>query len=330
MNVIENINAEVLDSSERIYDLSVCIITYNKVDYIRSAIESVLMQKTTCKYEIVIGDNQSTDGTKDVLYEYWRKYPEKIALILNDQNLGLTANMYNTMRKCKGKYIIILYGDDYWTSYKKMQDQYDFLEKNPDFLGVTSCVESRYDGEKTAIRIFPCSKIRGRKCCLANYLNGYDFPMAGVMFRNDVFSEENAHFKKMLVASTSIDDLSFCILLLMKGNVFVIPEVTAVYRCFKKGNNANNFNTVNPKIKRNRMSIELLNRIDVATDNILNLSMRYGLILASSFFAVLKGEAKFSEYKNTTRFLSARYVNKKKSLLLKGILKKIYLIAVLK
>ena len=130
MNVIENINAEVLDSSERIYDLSVCIITYNKVDYIRSAIESVLMQKTTCKYEIVIGDNQSTDGTKDVLYEYWKKYPEKIALILNDQNLGLTANMYNTMRKCKGKYIIILYGDDYWTSYKKMQDQYDFLEKN--------------------------------------------------------------------------------------------------------------------------------------------------------------------------------------------------------
>ncbi|RAZ91699.1 SAM-dependent methyltransferase, partial [Klebsiella oxytoca] len=77
------------------------------------------------KYEIVIGDNQSTDGTRELLHEYWEKYPEKVAVILNDQNLGLTTNMYNTMRKCKGKYIIVLYGDDYWISDRKIQEQFD-------------------------------------------------------------------------------------------------------------------------------------------------------------------------------------------------------------
>ena len=85
MNVIENIHAKILDSTETFYDVSVCIITYNKAKYIRSAMESVLMQKTTCKYEIVIGDNQSTDGTRELLHEYWEKYPEKVAVILNDQ-----------------------------------------------------------------------------------------------------------------------------------------------------------------------------------------------------------------------------------------------------
>lgn len=325
MNVIENIHAKILDSTETFYDVSVCIITYNKAKYIRSAMESVLMQKTTCKYEIVIGDNQSTDGTRELLHEYWEKYPEKVAVILNDQNLGLTTNMYNTMRKCKGKYIIVLYGDDYWISDRKIQEQFDFLEKNPEFIGVTSCIESRYNDENEAIRTFPCPKLRGKSCCLDDYLDGYDFPMAGVMFRNDVFTEQNAHFKKMLAASLFIDDLSFCILLLMKGNVHIISDVTAVYRCFKKGEGANNFNTVNPKLKRDRMSIELLNRIDDATGNTLDLGMRYGLILASAVFAVLKRELKFSEYRNIAGFLSDRYVNKSRTLLLKGIFRKVYL-----
>lgn len=73
------------------------------------------------------------------------------------------------------------------------------------------------------------------------------------------------------------------------------------------------------------MSIELLNRIDDATGNTLDLGMRYGLILASAFFAVLKRELKFSEYRNIAGFLSDRYVNKSRTLLLKGIFRKVYL-----
>ena len=73
MDLVLNDKAEILDSKESQYDVSICIITYNKRPYIREAIESILTQKTTCRYEIVIGDNASTDGTTDILEDYWNR-----------------------------------------------------------------------------------------------------------------------------------------------------------------------------------------------------------------------------------------------------------------
>ena len=212
MNIVENKRAKILDSSNEIYDVSVCIITYNKEEFIEDTINSVLMQKTTCSYEIVVGDNASTDKTREILQQYWEKDPTKFTIILNNENLGLTTNMYNTMRKAKGKYIVVLYGDDYWISENKIQSHFDFLETNGSVLAVSSAIESRYSGEDVGFYKFPVKKMCGEICTLKDFLNGYNFPMVGVMFRNEVFTRETAHFKKMLDASLTIDDLSFCIL----------------------------------------------------------------------------------------------------------------------
>lgn len=324
MNIVMNKKAEILDSTGTEYDISICVITYNKEKYIRDTIESILMQKTICNYEIVVGDNASTDGTREILKEYWHCDSDKFSIILNDMNIGLTANIYNAMMKAKGKYVAILYGDDYWIAEDRLQKQFDFLEQNSDYVGVTSAIENRYDGQNKGFKIFPSSRMRGKRCTLELYLAGYDFPMAGVMFRNSIFSSQRVHFKKMLGASLSIDDLSFCILLLMTGDVYIFAETMGVYRCFKKENNSNNFNTVNSIYKRSCMSIELLNNLDKLTNVTLDLSMRYGMILGSAFWAVLKRELKLKDYRKLTPQISVS--RQKPFLMLKGLLRKVQLI----
>ncbi len=324
MNIVMNKKAEILDSTGTSYDISICVITYNKEKYIRDTIESILMQETTCSYEIVVGDNASTDGTRSILREYWHYDSDKFSIILNDVNIGLTANIYNAMMKAKGKYIAVLYGDDYWIAKDRLQKQFNFLEQNANFVGVTSAIENRYDGQNKGFKIFPSSSMRGRCCTLDLYLSGYDFPMAGVMFRNDIFSNQRNHFRKMLEASLSIDDLSFCILLLMTGNVYIFAETMGVYRCFKKENNSNNFNTVNSIYKRSYMSIELLNKLDKLTNSTLDLSMRYGMILGSAFWTVMKGELKFKDYRKLT--LQINDHSQKPFLMVKGLLRKVQLI----
>lgn len=330
MNIIENKEAEILDSKHETYDISICVITYNKEKYIRDTIESILMQRTSCKYEIVVGDNLSTDGTRAILKEYWKLYPDKFCLVLNNENLGLTRNIYNTMRKAKGKYIIILYGDDYWISDEKLQSHYDFLENNQEYIGVSSVVESRYSGEEKGFRTFPCKKIRGNKCTLSDYLKGYDFPMVGVMFRNDLFTKQEEHFKKMLDSSLYIDDLSFCILLLMQGDVYVLPKLDGVYRCFRDDEKAGNFNSVNSKKKRSILTIDLLNRLDDLTDGKLDLGVRYGYVLTTMAFAFTKKEVGKKDYVEVVNCIKDKYKKHSKLLLTKGIMKKLMLVTIQK
>lgn len=328
MNSVENKNAKVFDSDSIDYDVSICIITYNKENYIEATIDSVLKQDTGCKYEIVVGDNCSTDRTREILVNYWKSDSNKFCLIFNDENLGLTTNIYNTMRKAKGKYIVILYGDDYWLSNKKLQTQYEFLEKNPSYIGVTSSIANIYDGEAKPFKIFPSRKVRSSYCDLSMYLNGFDFPMAGVMFRNEVFTKEETHFRKMISASLYIDDLSFCILLLQLGPVFVIEEAMGAYRCFRDNSNSGNFNSVNSIARRNGMSIDLLNNLDVLTNNSLDLEVRYGLILASLYFALLKGKISKAEYLNVFNMCSDKYRLKKT--MIKGLIQKVLLATIYK
>ena len=113
--------------------VSIWMITYNHENYIREAIDSILMQETDFEYEIVIGEDCSTDNTRAILLEYKEKHPHKFKLLLHENNLGLIENMLTTFRACSGKYIATLEGDDFWTDPLKLQKQVDFLEENEDY-----------------------------------------------------------------------------------------------------------------------------------------------------------------------------------------------------
>ena len=113
--------------------VSIEIITYNHAPFIRQCIEGVLMQKTTFPYELVIGEDCSTDGTREIVLDYAQKYPEIIRVITSESNVGAFENEKRAYFACRGKYIAICEGDDYWTDPDKLQKQVDFLEEHPDY-----------------------------------------------------------------------------------------------------------------------------------------------------------------------------------------------------
>ena len=101
--------------------------------FIVEAIESVLMQKTSFNYELVIGEDCSTDKTREICENYARDYPKIIRLLTSSDNLGMNKNFIRTLESLKGKYVALLEGDDYWTDPLKLQKQVDFLEGNNDY-----------------------------------------------------------------------------------------------------------------------------------------------------------------------------------------------------
>jgi glycosyltransferase involved in cell wall biosynthesis len=112
--------------------VSVSMITYNHAAYIAQAIEGVLQQQTKFHFELIIGEDCSTDGTREIVFDYQKKYPDIIRVITSDTNVGMKKNGLRTLKACRGKYIAFCEGDDYFHHPRKLQKQADYLESNPD------------------------------------------------------------------------------------------------------------------------------------------------------------------------------------------------------
>jgi len=112
--------------------ISVNMITYNHEPYISQAIECVLKQKTDFPFELVIGEDCSTDGTRKIVMDYAKNYPDIIRVISSEKNVGAANNSKRTIQACRGKYIAWCEGDDYWHNPDKLQKQAEYLENNPE------------------------------------------------------------------------------------------------------------------------------------------------------------------------------------------------------
>lgn len=115
------------------YEVQIVMLAYNHEKYIHRAIDSVLMQKTNFNFKIVISDDCSTDRTREICLSYKEKYPDKFELLFSDKNIGAIENGKKLFGFPNAKYVAVCEGDDYWKSDRKLQLQYDFLEKNNDY-----------------------------------------------------------------------------------------------------------------------------------------------------------------------------------------------------
>lgn len=114
--------------------VSVCMITYNHEKFITQAVESVMMQEADFDYELVIGEDCSTDRTREIVFELQKKYPDKIRLLLPEKNLGMNRNFVQTLEACRGEYVALLEGDDYWIDSHKLQKQIELLDSNSAYV----------------------------------------------------------------------------------------------------------------------------------------------------------------------------------------------------
>lgn len=114
--------------------LSVSITTFDHAPFIAQALDGVLMQEVDFDYEIIVGEDCSTDGTREIVLDYAARYPERIRTVLPEQNLGGGGKhlFAETLALCRGQYIAFMDGDDYWTSPNKLAAQVRLLDERPD------------------------------------------------------------------------------------------------------------------------------------------------------------------------------------------------------
>jgi len=112
--------------------VSVTISTYQHTPWIAQAIEGVLGQRCAFPFEVIIGEDGSTDGTLDICRDYQRKYPETIRLLAAGRNTGSKANLHRIFSQVRGRYHALCEGDDWWCDPLKLQDQVSFLETHPE------------------------------------------------------------------------------------------------------------------------------------------------------------------------------------------------------
>ncbi len=208
--------------------VSVLMVTYNHEKYIAQAIESVLMQKTTFPFELLVGEDCSTDGTREIVKEYSRKYPEIVHAHLREHNLGSRENWLGIFDASRGEYLALLEGDDYWTSSHKLQLQADLLDAHPDTsICGHPCVWHTQDGAQldTIVPQLPAGFYS-----VENLLLGDRLGTCSVMFRrvpHDIRPECYAHLV--------IGDLPMFVELARHGNVALLNETMGMYRIHAGG-----------------------------------------------------------------------------------------------
>jgi len=203
------------------------MITYNHVKYIARAIDSVLMQQVDFDYELVIGEDFSTDGTRAIVAEYQERYPDKIRAFLRKKNLGAQGNGMQTLAACHGQYMALLEGDDYWTDPFKLHKQVEFLEAHPECSMVFTAAKILRGNELQDSYPPP---VIGNIYTLDDILENDFVLTATVMYRNSIKGHLPTWFKQMPVG-----DWPLHILHAMRGDIGYLPESTAVYRIHRGG-----------------------------------------------------------------------------------------------
>jgi glycosyltransferase involved in cell wall biosynthesis len=211
--------------------ISVCTATYNHRKVIAKAIESVLMQETSFDYELVIGEDCSTDNTWGIVADYQRRYPNRIRAIHRERNLGAYENGIQTLAACSGKYISLLDGDDYWTDASKLQRQVDVLEANLDVSGVFHKTHSVNDADGNVYDELKCrlkdnTRIGAREVIERRFY----IHVSSLVFRRTVLAHYPFQWHQKMSA-----DYVLAVVAALHGDLVFIDRYMSVYRLHAGG-----------------------------------------------------------------------------------------------
>lgn len=209
--------------------VSVCMLAYNHEQFISQAVESVLMQTTEHPYEIVIGEDCSTDDTRAIVVDLAKSHPDRIVCRLANRNQGAIPNLIRTIEMCRGQYVVILEGDDYWTSPRKLQVQIEALDAHPDWAICFHPAECRYEDGSTGPPFLP-HRWKKPVATLTDLFASNFIPTSGAMFRNRLCWPLPEWY-----AELPLGDWPLHMLNAAHGKIGFLPEPMSVYRIHSQG-----------------------------------------------------------------------------------------------
>lgn len=205
---------------------SVLMLAFDHEAYIKEAIESVLSQKCDFPFELIIGEDRSRDKTRAICEDYQRRFPDKVRLIVSDENVGMHRNFARIWHRARGKYVAFLEGDDYWTDPEKLAKQIRLMEANPDFSMCGAYTEIIKQDEagvwKAEGRVGP--GVEKTSYLFEDLIPAYTFHFSSVMVRKEIVK-----FPRWLW-DVYCGDRPLYLLCTEHGPAGFIPEVMSVYR----------------------------------------------------------------------------------------------------
>ena len=253
--------------------ISVLVCTYNHEKYIAQTIEGIMMQKCHIPFEVLVGDDCSTDHTRDVVSKYAEQYPEKIRLIYPETNIGASNNLVNLIKNAKGEIISICDGDDYWCVDNVLQLQWDALYKNKK-IGMFCARAKCYCQEKGIFNGFIGSSVAES---LHNMVLSYeDVAAPTICMRRELLVQcisESDWYIKQNYFYDSIIAYWFA----YNSKIRYLDKVIAVYRVLEKSASHTNDYQIQNKYDRRYFSVKwhfLLTNNVFSSEEIYNLLMK--------------------------------------------------------
>lgn len=206
-------------------------ITYNHEPYIRQCLEGFVMQKTNFRFEAVVHDDASTDGTANIIREYAEKYPDIIKPIYENENQyskhdGSLTRIMN--EACKGKYVALCEGDDYWIDPLKLQKQVDFLETHSDYAMCFS--RAKVLLEINSPLYINCFNICNREYSASELFSCWIVPTASMLFHKEIFDYPITDAQRILNGDIFLIEICAHI-----GKVWGMSDFMVVYRMQSHG-----------------------------------------------------------------------------------------------
>lgn len=246
--------------------LTVCCLSYNHAKYIKKTLDGFITQQTKYRFEVLVHDDASTDGSQMIIQEYADKYPDIIKPIFQKENqYSKKIDIYNTHIEplIKGKYVAVCEGDDYWCNPSKIEMQISYLENNPKCSLCVGNTRSITESGMDTKYVFNMSK--KEKNYDANDViacgGGGLFHTSTFVYRRNLRNEMPSSFKM-----TGIGDYPLAMYLATRGYVHYFPAIMSKYRVASIGSWSNRNSDVNKKKELYTTFISDLENLDSITE----------------------------------------------------------------
>lgn len=214
--------------------VSVLMVAYNHADYLAHAIEGVISQQCDFSFELIIGEDASSDETMEIALDYQRRYPAIVRIIHSAANVGAGANFQRIVSKARGEYVAFCDGDDYWCATNKLGNEVELIRHDPD-VGVvhTDWVRSHVEDGRWVVAWSNCVHRRVPRSLLeGDVFSTFHYPKilrsCTVLFRRSIVLECAA--SELGRKKYKFGDAVLAAYTTSRWKVAYLPEVTAVYR----------------------------------------------------------------------------------------------------